>query len=105
MKRMGRYKKMAQEPLYAAETALLRRLVAHPNCNFRWTRHALERMAARNILAEDVIEALTNGHILFHEIKRETLYRVDGRDLDGQRLQVEVALYEGTITIKVITTF
>jgi hypothetical protein len=96
---------MAQEPLYAAETALLHQLVTDPECRFTWTNHALEQMVARNIVAEDVIQALTNGHILFHEIKRDTLYRVDGRDLDGRRLQVQVALNDDAIEIKIITTF
>jgi DNA-binding transcriptional regulator YiaG len=96
---------MAQQPLYDAETALLHRLVIDPNCCFDWTRHVLEQMVARNILAEDIIEAMTNGHIIFHETKRDILYRVEGKDLDGQRLQVEVALYEDTITIKIITAF
>ena len=51
------------------------------------------------------VAALTNGRILFHEIKKDILYRVAGTDLDGQRLQVEVALYEETITIKIVTAF
>jgi hypothetical protein len=96
---------MAQQPVYNAETALLHRLVSNPSCTFDWTRHALEQMARREILAEDVIAAMTNGHIIFHEMKRDTLYRVEGRDLDGNRLQVEVALYENTVTIKIITAF
>jgi hypothetical protein len=96
---------MPQRPLYSQETAILRTLLSDPECRFIWTNHAKERMAERNIVAEDVITALTNGQILFHEIKRDTLYRVDGRDLDGNRLQVEVALDEDTITIKVVTAF
>ncbi len=96
---------MPQQPLYDTETALLHKLACHPDCRIIWTRHALEQMEARKILAEDVIGALTNGHILFHEIKEDILYRVDGKDLDGNRLQVQVALYDETIAIKVITTF
>jgi hypothetical protein len=96
---------MSQRPLYAEETAILRALAANDNCRYIWTKHALGRMAERKITADDVIAALTNGHISFHEIKRDILYRVDGRDLDGNRLQVEVALDEETITIKVITAF
>jgi hypothetical protein len=96
---------MARQPLYRAETALLHRLVSDPQCRFDWRRHALDRMAERKILAADVIQALTNGHIVFHENKQDVLYRVDGKDLDGQRLQVEVALYEDIVTIKVVTAF
>jgi hypothetical protein len=95
----------SQQPLYTQETAVLRALVANPYCRYIWTKHALEKMTERNITADDVIAALTNGHIQFHEIKRDILYRVDGKDLDGNRLQVEVALDEEEITIKVITAF
>ena len=96
---------MAQQPLYGAETAVLRNMVANPYCRYEWTKHAREKMVERQIHPEDVKAALTNGHILFHETKRDILYRVDGRDLDGQRLQVEVALYEDILTIRVITAF
>jgi hypothetical protein len=97
---------MAQQPLYNAETALLRRLVANPECRFRWTKHAIERMIKRGIVAEDVKCALMNGQIMFHEaLKHDLFYRVDGTDLDGHRLQVQVAIYEEIVSIKVITAF
>jgi uncharacterized protein DUF4258 len=96
---------MAQQPLYNAETALLRRLVANPECRFRWTKHAIEQMRERGIVAEDVKHALTTGQIMFHELKQDVLYRVDGTDLDGHRLQVQVAIYEEIVSIKVITAF
>jgi Domain of unknown function (DUF4258) len=96
---------MAQQPLYNAETALLHRLVQSPECRFQWRKHALERMAERGITAEDVIHALTFGQIMFHELKQDVLYRVDGTDLDGRRLQAQVAIYEEIVLIKVITAF
>jgi hypothetical protein len=95
---------MAQ-PLYAVETAVLRRLAINPSCTFRWTKHVLARMQERNIHAEDVIHALTNGQVMFHETKEDILYRVDGTDLDGKRLQVQVAIYEDIIAIKIVTAF
>jgi hypothetical protein len=94
-----------QQPHYAPETAILHQLAADPNCRFQWTNHAIKQMEQRGILAEDVIHALTHGQIVFHEIKQDTLYRVDGKDLDGQRLQVQVAIYEEILSIKVITAF
>jgi hypothetical protein len=94
-----------QQAQYALETATIRRLAADPECRFRWTKHALERMAKRGIHAQDVVNALITGQVLFHEIKEDTLYRVNGRDLNGQRLQVQIAVFEDIITIKVVTAF
>jgi len=90
---------------YTLETAALRRILAKPDCRFRWTTHALERMSERGIHPEDVKRALMNGQIIFHEVKEDILYRVDGKDLDGARLQVQIAIFEDIVTIKVITAF
>jgi hypothetical protein len=57
------------------------------------------------LTAEDVLHALTTGQIMFHEIKPDVLYRVDGKDLDGHRLQVQVAMFEEIVLIKVVTAF
>lgn len=93
------------QPLYSQETAVLRRLAGDPACRFKWTVHALGRMEERNITAEDVINALINGQISFHETKKDILYRVVGRDLDGRPLEVQVAMFEDIISIKVVTAF
>jgi hypothetical protein len=38
-------------------------------------------------------------------MKRDVLLRVEGKDVDGQPLEVVVTVFEREITIKVITTF
>jgi hypothetical protein len=93
------------QPLYSQETAVLHKLAADPTCRFKWTVHAQDRMKERNITAEDVINALINGQISFHETKKDILYRVVGQDLDGKRLEVQVAMFEDTISIKIVTAF
>lgn len=42
---------------------------------------------------------------ILHEMKRDVLLRVEGKDVDGQPLEVVVTVFEREITIKVITTF
>ncbi len=93
------------EPLYAAETAIVRRVAADPYCEFIWTTHAKEQMAARGVSAPDVITALTNGQVTLHELKRDLLWRVEGLDVDGRPLTVIVTVYENEITIKIVTAF
>jgi 1,6-anhydro-N-acetylmuramate kinase len=68
-------------------------------------RHALERMAERKITAADVERVIKHGRIVFHELKQDDVYRVQGRDVDGLEMQVSVAFYETEILIKVITAF
>lgn len=92
------------QPNYASETQILRGVIAK-DCRWRYTDHALEQMVARGISAPDVEFALTNGQVTLHEQKKDELWRVEGRDLDGRRLKVIVAVYEEAIEIKVITAF
>ena len=46
-----------------------------------------------------------NPGVILEECKQDILWRVDGRDIDGHSLKVVVAVYESTITIKVVTAF
>jgi hypothetical protein len=39
------------------------------------------------------------------EQKKDLLWRVIGSDLDGNKIQVVVAVYETVIAIKIVTTF
>jgi hypothetical protein len=97
---------MVKQPAYAAETAILRRVATNPGCRWIWTNHVLKQMKDRRITQPDVKRVLTRGQVLFHEwAKKDVLLRVEGRDVDGNRLQVQVAVYEEAIEIKVITTF
>jgi hypothetical protein len=92
-------------PSYVTETQTLQRVARHPRCRIKWRKHARDQMAARNINAEDVIHALTNGHVTLEEMKQDVLWRVEGKDIDGNRLQLVVAVFEETITIKIVTAF
>jgi hypothetical protein len=67
------------------------------------TTHALERMRQRGILAADVEHALINGQVVLCEAKRDDMWRVEGRDVDGDPLTIEVVTWENTI--KVVTAF
>ena len=46
-----------------------------------------------------------HGQVILQEQKQDLLWRVIGTDLDGNRIQVVVAVYEKEIVIKVVTTF
>jgi hypothetical protein len=96
---------MATQPHYVTETQILQRIVRNPECRFIWTRHALEQIAKRNINAADVVQSLTNGHVVLAESKQDVLWRTEGHDIDGNRLEVVVAVYEASIEIKVVTAF
>jgi hypothetical protein len=93
------------KPHYVTETQTLRRVASNPDCGWRFTTHALEEMAKDGWTADDVIHAVTNGQVVLEEQKQDRLWRVDGKDVDGNRIQVVVAVYETDIRIKVITAF
>jgi hypothetical protein len=95
---------MAQ-PQYNNETAILRRIARDRDCRFVWTKHALEEVAKDGRTTEDVERSLMNGQVVLHEVKKDVLWRSVGTDLDGERIQVIVAVYEEEIVIKIITTF
>jgi hypothetical protein len=63
-------------------------------------------MAERNIGAAAIKHVLTTGQVTLEETaKKDICWRVEGTDLDGRRIEVVVAVYEGAIKIKVITVF
>lgn len=92
-------------PNYVTQTSILRRVASNPSCRFKWTSHALEQMIKRKIHEEDVISALTNGQVILEEYKQDVVWRVEGKDVDGARLQVVAAVYEDTVVIKVVSAF
>jgi hypothetical protein len=53
----------------------------------------------------DVEFALMNCHVVLHEQKQDLLWRAVGKDIDGNRIQVVVAVDDVAIIIKVVTTF
>jgi hypothetical protein len=93
------------EPHYVSETQILRRVARDPACRWIFTRHAEDMTGERNKTAPDIQHALTNGRVTLHEQKRDLLWRVLGADVDGNRMEVVVAVYEDAIAIKVVTVF
>jgi Domain of unknown function (DUF4258) len=58
----------------------------------------------RGVLCKpDVEAALINGQVILEEHKQDVLWRVRGRDIDGQRIEVVVSVDDVEITIKVVT--
>jgi hypothetical protein len=93
-------------PHYVTETQILHRVARDPDCSWRFTKHALKEMAKHGWTADDVIHAVTNGRVVLEEqAKRDRLWRVEGKDVDGNRIRVVAAVDEVGIRVKVITTF
>jgi hypothetical protein len=59
-----------------------------------WTKHALKAVADDGRTTLDVETALINGQVVLHEQKRDLLWRATGLDLDGNKIQVVVAVNE-----------
>ena len=93
------------EPHYVHETQVLRKVAGNPDCRWKFTRHALVEMSKDGWTISDVQNAVMNGQIVLEEQKRDRLWRIRGRDLDGGQLQIVVAVYEMELTIKVVTAF
>jgi hypothetical protein len=94
-----------RQPHYVTETQQLRAVVSNQECRYIFTRHAEKKMKERKISAEDIRHALMNGHVTLSELKRDQVWRVEGTDIDGRRIRVEVAVYVDAVVVKVITTF
>jgi len=101
----GKMMARALQPHYVAETKTLQRVARDPACSWRFTTHALSEMQNDGWAAEDVVHAVKSGRVILQEQKKDRLWRVEGRDVDGNRMEVIVAVYEMAIAIKVITTF
>ena len=93
------------QPHYVSETQILRNVARHPECRFIWTKHAIKAVADDGRTTLDVEQALMNSHVVLHEQKKDLLWRAIGTDLDGNKIQVVVAVYETVIAIKIVTTF
>jgi hypothetical protein len=66
----------------------------------------LVKLAKGGWTADDVRHAVMNGRVVLEEqAKRDRLWRVEGKDVDGNRIQVVVAVDETNIRVKVITAF
>jgi|SRR5882672_7350993 len=92
-------------PHYVTETQTLRHVARNPGCKWRWTTHALVEIDNDGWTTDDVIHAVRNGRVVLEEQKQDRLWRVEGKDVDGNRVQVVVAVDDVGIRVKVITAF
>lgn len=91
---------------YRGETAILRSLLEQDDLFWDYRKHALERMTERDISHADVENSLTNGHVtLIETAKRDIVWRVEGKDVDGRKICVHVACFADENRIKIITAF
>ena len=94
---------MAQAPQFTNEQAALRRVVAHPNHRIKWTKHSLDQMRDRDVTYADVNRVLRMGRVTWIEQKRDELWHVEGRDIDGRSIRLVAAVEEEVLVIKVVT--
>src|SRR5687767_5882496 len=93
---------------YVTETQILHKVAGNPECRWDYTKHALKRMdpSDRDVSHADIEHALMKGHVILIETnKNDILWRVAGRDVDGRRIEVVVAVFEDEIRVKVVTVF
>lgn len=97
---------MAQ-PSYIAETKIVRQLAANIDCEWQWSRHFFDEASAEDppILQPDVEHALKFGTVIFEEHKKDVLWRVRGKDLDGRSITAVVAVFEKMQMIRVVTVW
>ena len=69
-------------PLYR-ETTILRRVVKQ-RYRFRLGRHGPKEMAADGILEADARRVLRMGSVTWIETKKDELWHVEGKDVDGR---------------------
>lgn len=97
---------MAKNLNYLTETHMLRKVANDTRCRWHITKHALEELKKDGRAVHDLqYLCMTNGQVTLHELKRDLLWRVEGTDIDGKRMQAIVAVFEMAIKIKVITAF
>lgn len=93
---------------YVTESQIIQGVARDPNCRWIWTKHGLEQMADpdRDATQADVECSLTNGQVVLIEThKKDILWRVVGKDVDGKRLTVVAAVDPDEPAIKVVSVW
>ena len=88
-------------PQFPRETARIRQVASNPDCWFRWMLHAEERMEQYGRVADDVIAALINGHVVRINVMEDVVFRVVGKNMTRDDEGSSRVLND--TTIKVIT--
>ena len=94
---------MGATPQFAHETQALRHVLKRPDHEFRWSKHALGQMRDRKVTESDVRRVFRLGRVTFVEQKKDELWHVEGRDVDGRSIRIVAHLMEAQLVIKVIT--
>lgn len=73
------------------------------------TKHARQRMKERKIDISDVMMVLKTGNIFDepepHPVTGEWVYKVEGKNIDGENISVNVTLKEDSGKIVIITVY
>lgn len=98
---------LVENVFYRKQTARIRSLASDPECILRWTSVAIDELAvSRGLTGEDIREALTACQVVSEEkTEHETLWMVEGVDIDGVKIRAVVVAYEFEITIKLVRAF
>lgn len=88
------------------ETAKLRAVMASDTPKrFWWTSHGRQEMRRDEILESDVQRVCRNGTVTWVEWKKDEIWHVEGRDIDGRSIRVIMILIEedGQNILKIVT--
>ncbi len=94
---------MASRALLMMETAKLKKIWRDPGMRLRITVHARAEMANDSILETDVRFVISKSGVCWVEWKKDELWHVEGRDIDGRSIRLVVAVNEAEITVKLVT--
>lgn len=88
---------------FHAEHHRLVTILSHKNRVIRYSKHAIEEMAADQITHADVLRVLMKGQVTWFEIKKDQIVHVEGSDIDDRRIRVVVGLRDQVVTLQIIT--
>lgn len=90
------------EPNFYAETMQIRQAASDPDCWFRWMPHAELRMEQTGRVADDIIVALTNCQVIRVDVQEDIVFRVRGKNIDGEEIEIAAAVLNSK-AIKIVT--
>jgi hypothetical protein len=85
------------------ETNRLRAVIQSPSHRLRITVHARDEMRNDDIIHADVVWVLRVGVVRWMEMKKDELWHVEGKDVDGRSIRLVVAVYDDEVLVKVVT--
>jgi len=85
------------------ETARLRNVMANPSRKFCFTSHSRDEMRADGIIEADIRRVLEQGQVTWMEVKKDQLWHVEGKDVDGRSIRAIVVVNETLYEIKIVT--